>query len=157
MDIRIIGGGAAAVVFAATGFNYVAMEDVLSHELRDINTVQPSELQSYMDSVVEEFEAAYGYYAYETETYAFVGDLEFSANASTATFYEVVRSEDALNEADRKQIGDDIRAAQYCNSDDALMFTNKGYNYSVSISDGEGRNIMSEVCWTSRSSASPVS
>lgn len=157
MDFRILGGGAAAVAFAVAGANYVAMEDVLSHELRDINMVQPSELQGYMDSVVAEFEAAYGYYAFETETYAFVGDLEFSANASTATFHESVRSEDGLDEADRIQIGDDIRATEYCKSDDALMFTDKGYNYSVSISDGNGRHIMSEVCWTSRSGAAPIS
>ena len=146
MDIRVIGGGAAAVAFGLGGFGYVSMEDALSHELRAVSEVPAAELQAYMDSVVVEYQEFYGFYAFEGEDYAFVGDLVFEADARTKTFSENVKSEDALSAEDRKRIKTDIEAYSYCLTDDAYMFTDKGYNYNVIIKDGAGKLISRENC-----------
>ena len=146
MDIRVIGGGAAAAAFAVGGFNYVSMEDVLSHELRHVSTISAGELQGYMDSVAQEFADTYGFYEFEGDDYVFVADIRFTAEAATRTFGEVVESEDTLSTEDRKQIGADISEADYCSTSDAIMFTSKGYNYTVTVKDGSGALVNFERC-----------
>ena len=141
MDLRVIGGGAAALAFGAGGYNYVSVDEVLSAEVRHVSTVPAAELESYMKSVVGEMADAYDYYGFETDTYVFVGNIEFKADAKTRTFSENVRSEDAVSAEDRRMIAADIKSWDFCGSDDATLFTEKGYNYSVDFRDGKGTRI----------------
>lgn len=150
MDIRVIGGGVAALAFGIGGINYVGMDEVLSAELKPVDSVPSGELQAYMDSVVAELSEGYGYYVHEGEGYAFVGDLKFEADARTRTFDERVKSADPISAADRKMIKADIESYSYCLTDDAVMFTSKGYNYNVTIRDGAGKLISREACRADR-------
>lgn len=146
MDLRVIGGGAAAVAFGMGGFTYVSMDEVLSADIRAVHTVPAGELQSYMDGVVGKPAAGYGYYAVETETLVFVGELSFEADARTRTFTETTRSEDPVSASDRKAVRAEYLSWNYCDSEDALMFTDKGYTYDVIMRDGAGELIVRETC-----------
>ena len=146
MDLRVIGGGAAALAFGAGGFTYVSVDEVLSAEVRHVDTVPAAELPAYMDSVVAEMADAFDYYGFETDTYVFVGNIEFKADARTRTFSEDVRSEDAVSAEDRRMIAADIEAWDFCSSQDATLFTDKGYNYSVDFRDGRGTRIHQIKC-----------
>ncbi len=145
MDMRVIGGGAAAAVFGMGSLTYVGLDDVLG-EVEPIAAIAPTERQAYMDGVVATLNDAYDHAMFETETYVFVGDVSFKGDASTLTFSEIIRSEDAIDAADRGQIASDLRSVDKCNSADTLMFTNQGWDYAVTVRDGAGTLIMSKRC-----------
>ena len=145
MDIRVIGGGAAALAFGAGGLNYISAEDVLG-DLQPADAFTAVELQPYMDSVIVRMDEAWDVFGFETETYAFVGDISFSADARSRTFNEEIVSEDRLSAADRKMVAEGYRAHDYCNTPDVQLFTRNGYNYSVTLRDGANAIIAHERC-----------
>jgi hypothetical protein len=156
MDLRVIGGGAAALAFGAGGFSYVSVGDVLSEEVRDVRKMQGDELQAYMDSIVTEMDDAYDYFAVEGETFAFVGDVSFAADASTTTFSEAIVSEEELSKSDRKMVANEFKAWSYCESEDVTIFTEKGYDYHVTIRDGKGTLVVREICKAPRLQLRPT-
>ncbi len=145
MDIRVIGGGAAAAVFGMGSLTYVGLGDVLG-DIEPVEAVAPAERQAYMDGVAAELNDAYDHFFFETDTYVFVGDVSFRGDASKLTFSEIIRSEDAVPAPDRARIASDLRETDYCGSEDTQLFTTKGWDYVVTVRDGSGTLIMSERC-----------
>ena len=159
MDIKEIGTGAVLVIGGvAYGVSSGGLADALSSDVKHVTQVAYEDRAEYMNDIVEDFTETFDVYIVQTETYDLVGHSKFSASATKATFVEVVQPDDLVPKEELKGIKAKLRTG-FCEQEEMTMFTEKGWNYSFTLKNADGRKIQSVSCRGDRSGAAnkPVS
>ena len=146
MDIKEIGTCAVVVIGGiAYGVSSGGLKDALSDDVRHVTEVSNDERPDYMNDVVLQFSETFTNYIVQSESYDYVGISKFSATPSRAMFVEVVTPEERVPEEEIAGIKAQTEF-EFCEQDEMKMFTDKGWSYSFSLTDGTSRRIFKTIC-----------
>jgi len=140
-------GACACVVIGGVAYSVSSggLKDALSSDIRNVNEFSYEERSEYMNEVISEFSALFESYIVQTETFDYVGVSHFSASPSNATFVEVVTSQESVPRDEVPKI--QVQAGTgFCEQDEMTMFTENGWNYQFTLTDGDGRDVFAVVC-----------
>lgn len=146
MDLKDYGIGAVVVIGGVVyGISSGGLQDALTSEMRNVTEVTYEDRAEYMDEIVVEFADMFETYIVQTETYDYVGYSAFSTAPSQAMFVEVVTSDEPVPNAEFRDVRANVEY-MFCEQDEMRMFTDKGWSYSFTMKDGDGRDIFDTVC-----------
>lgn len=147
MDIKEAGIATVVVIGGAViGISEYGLGDVMSDDLRPAAEVPMDERQAYMTGVAAEFTEFFNGAVYGTDSFSFSGTLNFEVEPRTATFEEVVQAEQSLNAKQVKELKAYHADDWMCETEDTLLFTDKGWTYTTTLKNQDGRLMLSVEC-----------
>ena len=153
MGIKEIGTGTVVVIGGAIyGISEYGFGDVLQDELKTVAEVPMAERKAYMQTVADQFTEFYDGAVYGTENFNFATDLKYDLNPRRATFTQVSQS---LNELSNDQVKE-LKAVHsdnwMCDTEDSLLFTDKGWTYKTKLKNLDGRLMVLVTCKPNKTS-----
>ena len=147
MSIKELGMGSVVVIGGAIyGISEYGLGDVLQEELKPVAEVPMAEREAYMQSVTTQFTEFYEGALYGTDDFTFAGDFKYEFDPKRAAFIEVTQS---LNEISRQQVSE-LKAYHkdnwMCDTEDTLLFTDKGWTYTTKLKNVDGRTMVIVTC-----------
>ncbi|WP_427450136.1 hypothetical protein [Litorimonas sp. WD9-15] len=147
MDLKEAGiCGVVVIGGAIYGISEYGLSDVLTDDLKSVYDVPMTERHAYMTSVVDQFTEFYSGAIYGTDTYDFVGQLEYEIEPARATFVEVVESDIKIPLEEVKNIREYNTADWMCDHEDSRLFTDKGWTYVTELRNKGGLLMVTVTC-----------
>jgi len=153
VGIKEIGAGTVVVIGGAIyGISEYGLGDVLQEELKNVAEVPISERQAYMQTVADQFTEFYEGAVYGTENFDFATDLKYNINARRATFTQVSQSLNELTNDQVKELKTLHSDNWMCDTEDSLLFTDKGWTYKTKLKNLDGRLMVVVTCKPNKNS-----
>lgn len=147
MDIKEIGIGSVVVIGGAIyGISEYGLGDVLKDDLKPVAEVSMAEREAYMQSVTTQFTEFYEVALYGTDDFTFAGDFKYDLEPRKATFIEVVQSKNKLSKKQVKELKAYHADNWMCDTEDTLLFTDKGWTYSTKLKNVDGKTMVIVTC-----------
>lgn len=147
MDIKEIGVGTVVVLGGAIyGVSEYGLGDVLQDELKAVAEVPMAEREAYMQSVAVQFTEFYDGAIYGTDTFNFAGEFKYDLDPRRAAFTEVAQSTHELTKAHIKELKAYHADKHLCETEDSLLFTDKGWTYTTKLKNINGRTMVIVSC-----------
>ena len=147
MDIKEIGITSVVLIGGAVvGVSQFGLSDVLKDDLLLVADVPMAERQAYMDSVTTEFTEFYDFAIHGTEDFNFSGPLIYQNDPKTARFTELVKADQELSKTQVKELYDYYSDGWFCDDEEMLMFTDKGWTYRTALKNKDGKHMVTVDC-----------
>ncbi len=147
MDIReVVLGGVVVIGGTVYGVSEYGLGDVLKDELKTVAEVPMAERGAYMESVAVQFTEFYEGAIQGTENFVFAGDLTYELEVNRAAFIEVVQSNTEITKAQVKDLKAYNADKWMCDTEDTLLFTDKGWTYTTKLKNLDGRTMVIVTC-----------
>ena len=147
MDIKEIGMGTVVVIGGAIyGISEYGLGDVLKDELKAVAEVPMAEREAYMQSVTTQFTEFFEGALYGTDDFTFAGDFKYEIDTHRPAFIEVVKSHNELSKTQVKELKAYHADKWMCETEDTLLFTDKGWTYTTKLKNVDGRTMVIVTC-----------
>lgn len=147
MDIKEIGIGSVVVIGgAAYGISEYGLNDVLKEDLKYVAEVPVAEREAYMKSVTIQFTEFYNGAVYGTDSFNMAGDLTYELKPRKTAFVEVVQSHHEISPQNAAELKAYYSGTWYCEHEESLMFTDKGWTYTTKLKNLNGRTMVVISC-----------
>ncbi len=147
MDMKEIGVGCVVVIGGAVySISEYGLGDVLQDELKTVAEVPMQEREAYMQSVTLQFTEHFAGALYGTDDFTFAGDFKYELDTRTPSFVEVVQSFNELSKQQVKELKAYHSDNWMCDTDDTLLFTEKGWTYTTKLKNVDGRTMVVVTC-----------
>ena len=153
MDIKELGiTGFIVVGGAIYGISEYGLGDVLQNDLKHVSEVPYAEREAYMKSVTVQFTEFYGGAVFGTDEFATVGSLSYELAPKRTTFIQVVDAQEKVTKAQEKDLKSFYSNKWVCETEDVLLFTDKGWTYTTKLKNTDGRTMVVVTCKPTNSS-----
>ena len=158
MDIKELGiCGFVVIGGAIYGVSEYGLGDILEQDLKTVAEVPMDERATYMQSVTVQFTEFFSGALYGTDNFTFATDLKYEFDPRRAAFIQVSQSHTKITKdevADLKRYNKD---KWMCETDNILLFTDKGWTYTTKLKNMDGRTMVTITCKaTSKSNSNNV-
>jgi len=153
MDIKELGiTGFVVIGGAVYGISEYGLGDVLQDDLKYVSEVPYADREAYMQSVSVQFTEFYGGAIFGTDDFSLVGEMTYELDPKKTTFIEVIASEDKVSKEQVKELKSFYGDKWLCDTEDALLFTHKGWTYTTKLKNVDGRTMVNVTCRPSNAS-----
>ena len=147
MDIKEIGiAGFVVIGGAVYGISEYGYSDVLKEDLKAVSEVSIDERETYMESVAVQFTEFYEGALYGTDNFTFAGDLNYELDPDRPAFIEVTTSHTQITPEEVKDLKSYNADKWMCQTEDTLLFTDKGWTYTTKLKNLDGRTMVIITC-----------
>ena len=105
-----------------------------------------------MKSVTVQFTEFYGGAVFGTDEFATVGSLSYELAPKRTTFIQVVDAQEKVTKAQEKDLKSFYSNKWVCETEDVLLFTDKGWTYTTKLKNTDGRTMVVVTCKPTNSS-----
>lgn len=147
MSVKELCTGAVIVI---GGVAYTVSEgglaDALSEDIKHIAEMTFEERPAYMAGIVDDFNETFSHFIVQTDNYDYLGLAKFKALAGQGLFEGVAQTEETTDQANIDAVRTQMEAGDFCEQDQMLMFTEKGWSYRFTMKDAQGRRFYTVTC-----------